>query len=183
MRPMVQHVRVDHVATFDSFPSVSRQREAHQRAFTFGSQEQEYRHYGKFTLWPADVQGKKSARKCKMTTRFSSVCQMDAWAKLRWPIVENQDYLNPTKLWPSSTNHREEKISNKNLAYHLAYLGALWYTTEDNRGQMTFDYEIKTVFSDLCQRSSAVELWFCKPVVVGSNPTVGFFNFFNYTSL
>ena len=24
-----------------------------------------------------------------------------------------------------------------------------------------------------CQRSSTVELWFCKPVVVGSNPTVG----------
>ena len=25
-----------------------------------------------------------------------------------------------------------------------------------------------------CQRSSTVELWFCKPGVVGSNPTVGF---------
>ena len=63
----------------------------------------------------------------------------------------------------------------KNLAYHLAYLGVLWYTTEDNRGQMTLDYETITVLEDLCQRSSAVELWFCKPVVVGSNPTVGFF--------
>ena len=26
------------------------------------------------------------------------------------------------------------------------------------------------------QRSSTAELWFCKPAVVGSNPTVGFFN-------
>ena len=73
-----------------------------------------------------------------------------------------------------SANYHEEKVSMKNLAYHLAYLGVLWYTTEDNRGQVTFDYETETVFEDLCQRSSVVELWFCKPVVVGSNPTVGF---------
>ena len=29
----------------------------------------------------------------------------------------------------------------------------------------------------LCQRSSTVEPWFCKPAVVGSIPTVGFVKF------
>ena len=61
----------------------------------------------------------------------------------------------------------------KNLAYHLAHLGVFWYTPVDCRRQTTLDSESETLFSDLCQRSSAVELWFCKPVVVGSNPTVG----------
>lgn len=32
-----------------------------------------------------------------------------------------------------------------------------------------------SVRGNLRQRSSTVELWFCKPGVVGSNPTVGFF--------
>ena len=74
----------------------------------------------------------------------------------------------------SSLNHHEKEVGMKNLAYNLAHLGVLWYTLIDCHRQMTLDSESETVFSDLCQRSSTVELWFCKPVVVGSNPTVGF---------
>ena len=33
--------------------------------------------------------------------------------------------------------------------------------------------EVASDLISVCQRSSTVELWFCKPVVVGSNPTVG----------